>query len=140
MYITFELECPKYLIYYCETIEIIYKRKEIISFDFLININKNNIAIIDLGEVGKFSFELLFYNKESKFNPKCLIYKDKSYDKFESYGNKYRRRIFFGNVDPTNLEYINSGKLNEYNCTFESNNSYHSLFRIFDNNMFLLHK
>ena len=124
------------LVYYCETIHILYEGRIIISFDFLIYISKKNTAIIDLEEKNKPSFELFFYTKDAKFNPTCLKYKGKEYVQFETYGNKYRRRIFFANVNPEKLEYINSEKMNEYKFNFENNNTYHALFKIFDYNKF----
>lgn len=126
----------KPIIYYCETIQILYEGRIIISFDFLIYVKKKNTAIIDLEEKNKPSFELFFYTKDAKFNPTCLKYKGKEYVQFETYGNKYRRRIFFANVNPEKLEYINSEKMNEYKFKFENNNTYHALFRIFDYNKF----
>lgn len=134
--VVFHPRSSKPLVYYCETIRILYESRIIISFDFLIYINKKNTAIIDFEEKNKPSFELFFYTKDAKFNPTSLKYKDKEYTQFETYGNKYRRRIFFANVNPEKLEYINSEKMDEYKFNFENNNTYHALFKIFDYNKF----
>lgn len=130
---------PKYsssLIYYVETITVKYKKKEILFFQFFVYIGKKNNIIIDLDEKSRPSFELLFYSKEIQFNPVKLSYKNKEYDQFENYGNKFRSRIFFVNVDPEQLQYINSEKIKEGNLNFNNNNTYQVLLRIINHNKF----
>ena len=134
---------PKSLIYYCEKIQIIYKKKIICSFEFLVYINKINTVLIDLElekeeeeEEKKSSFELLFYSKDINYNPLSVEYKNIKYNQFDTYGNKYRRRIFFANVNPSKLEYINSEKMNQYNVNFEAYETYQAIFRIFDYNKY----
>lgn len=135
--ISFNSNYPKSNVYYCEQIKLKYKNKVLFSFQFLIYIGKTNNIIIDLDEKDERpSFELLFYSKDIKFMPKCLKYKNKKYEQFQNYENKYRFRIFFANVDPTKLEYINSEKMNQYNWDFNNNETYHVLFRISDFNTF----
>lgn len=134
--ITLHPKYPKSCVYYFETITVKYKKIEIFNFQFLVYINKNNNIIIDLDEKDGPSFELLFYAKSSKFMPACLNYKNKQYNQLESYGNKYRSRIFFVNVDPTKLQYINSKTMNKYEFNFQKNNTYQVLFRIYELNQF----
>ena len=66
---------PMSCVYYFETIEVRYKNKNIICFEFLVYINKENNIIIDLDEEKDISFELLFYSKNEKFIPTYLTYK-----------------------------------------------------------------
>jgi hypothetical protein len=94
---------PKSYVYFLESIKVIYKELQIINFQYLIYIDKENNIIIDLDGQYKPSVELLFYSKEDKFTPTSICYKNKEYKYFQSYGNKKRTRIFFANVDPTKL-------------------------------------
>ena len=127
---------PKSHVYYFETIVVKYKKRIMVRFQFLVYISKNNNIIIDLNEQDKPSFELFFYSKNSIFSPTCLKYKNKEYRHFENYGNKYRTRTFFANVDPKKLQYINSETMNQYKFDFLDNNTYQVLFRIIDNSKF----
>ena len=119
----FKARCPSSKIYYGESITLWYENKEICTFNFLIYINKRNTIIFDLDEFNKPSFELFFYVKESKYNPTQIQYKGANYNQLENYGNKYRSRIFFANIDPSQLEYINSPSLKE-KYDFENNTSF----------------
>ena len=130
----FKARCPSSKIYYGESITLWYENKEICTFNFLIYINKRNTIIFDLDEFNKPSFELFFYVKESKYNPTHIQYKGANYSQLENYDNKYRSRIFFANIDPSQLEYINSPSLKE-KYDFE-NNTYQAIFRIVDNEKF----
>ena len=127
---------PMSCVYYFETIEVRYKNKNIICFEFLVYINKENNILIDLDEEKQISFELLFYSKNEKFIPTYLTYKNNEYHQFESYGNKFRTRIFLANVDPTKLQYINSEIMNQNNFEFLNENTYQVFFRIYDYNKF----
>ena len=108
----------------------------------MIYINKINTVLVDLElekeeeEEKKSSFELLFYSKDINYNPLSVEYKNIKYNQFDTYGNKYRRRIFFANVNPSKLEYINSEKMNQYNVNFEAYETYQAIFRIFDCNKY----
>ena len=108
----------------------------------MIYINKINTVLIDLElekeeeEEKKSSFELLFYSKDINYNPLSVEYKNIKYNQFDTYGNKYRRRIFFANVNPSKLEYINSEKMNQYNINFEAYETYQAIFRIFGCNKY----
>ena len=133
--IHFKAKCPSRKIYYRETITLLYKDKGLCTFQFLIYIGKTNKIIFDLDEINRPSFELFFYFKESQYNPTHIIYKNVEYDQLENYGNKFRSRIFFANVNPAELEYINSPALNEYKAKFE-NNTYQSIFRLISENQF----
>ena len=133
--IKFQPKCPKSKIYYGESITLFHNQKELCTFQFLIYINKKNIIIVDLDESNKPSFELFFYTKESKYNPTILKYKEVEYNQFVNYGNKYRSRIFFANVEPTKLEYINSHVLDEYKSKYK-NNTYQAIFRIVNQEKF----
>ena len=133
--IHFKAKCPSRKIYYGETITLLYKDKGLCTFQFLIYIGKTNKIIFDLDEINRPSFELFFYFKESQYNPTHIIYKNVEYDQLENYGNKFRSRIFFANVNPAELEYINSPALNEYKAKFE-NNTYQSIFRLISKNQF----
>ena len=130
----FKARCPSSKIYYGESITLWNENKEICNFNFLIYINKRNSIIFDLDEFNKPSFELFFYVKESKYNPTQIQYKGANYSQLENYGNKYRSRIFFANIDPSQLEYINSPPLKE-KYYFE-NNTYQAIFRIVDDEKF----
>ena len=88
------------------------------------------MIIIDLDEKLRPSFQLIFYAKKAEFLPTCLKYKNKEFTQFENYGNKFRTRIFFANVEETKLEFMNSEKVHNYN--FNNNNTYQALFRISD--------
>ena len=127
---------PMSCVYYFETIEVRYKNKNIICFEFLVYIIKENNIIIDLDEEKDISFELLFYSKNEKFIPTYLTYKNNEYHQFENYGNKFRTRIFLANVDPTKLQYINSEIMNQNNFEFLNENTYQVFFRIYDYNKF----
>lgn len=125
------------VIYYVETITVKYKDIELFFFQFFVYIGKNNNIIIDLDEKRRPSFELLFYAKESIYNPIKISYKNKEYTQLENYGNKFRSRIFFANVDPEQLQYINCEKIKESNLDFNNNkNTYQALLRIINNNKF----
>ena len=125
------------VIYYVETITVKYKDIELFFFQFFVYIGKNNNIIIDLDEKRRPSFELLFYAKESIYNPIKISYKNKEYTQLENYGNKFRSRIFFANVDPEQLQYINCEKIKESNLNFNNNkNTYQVLLRIINNNKF----
>jgi hypothetical protein len=127
---------PKSCIYYFETISVKYKEKEILNFQYLVYLNKENNIIIDLDEQNKPSFELLFYAKEDEFIPKSICYKNKEYNYLQNYGNKKRTRIFFGNVDQSKLQYMNSKSMNDYNFDFNNGKTYQALFRIYQENKF----
>ena len=122
-------EYPKSCVYYFETITVKYKNNKIFDFQFLVYINKTNNIIIDLDEVNRPSFELLFYSKKEIRNPTYLKYKNNEYHQVENYGNKYRTRIFFANIDPSKLQYINSEKIN---FEFLNNNTYQVFIRIYE--------
>ena len=134
--IQLSIKYPKSLIYYCSNIQIKHNAKIICSFDYLIYIGKKNLVHIDLEEKGKPSFELLFNSKDIKFNPASVQYKNESYNQLETYGNKYRSRIYFANVDPEKLEYVNSKKMKEYKIEFSGYNTYQTIFHISDHNKF----
>ena len=121
-------------VYYCEEITIKYKSRIISSFHFLIYRKKCNVIILDLDEKNKPSFELLFYTKDQSLNPKSVKYKNVEYTQLVNYGNKYRSRIFFANVDPKKLQYINSEAMAQYKIIFDNNETYHALLRIPYNN------
>ena len=127
--ISFIPKCPKSKIYYCDIISVIYNKKILCDIYYLIYIGKKNTIIFDLDEVGKPSFEIFFYTKDSKFNPSKLKYKSKEYDQIENYGNKYRSRIFFANVNPLNLDYVNTEIMNKNNLLL-GNKTYHAIFRL----------
>ena len=127
--ISFIPKCPKSKIYYCDIISVIYNKKILCDIYYLIYIGKKNTIIYDLDEVGKPSFEIFFYTKDSKFNPSKLKYKSKEYDQIENYGNKYRSRIFFANVNPLNLDYVNTEIMNKNNLLL-GNKTYHAIFRL----------
>jgi len=133
--ITFFPKCQSSKIYYCDLISVFVNNLKLCQFYFLIYIGKKNTIILDLDENGKPSFELFFYTKDSKLNPSTLIYKDKEYNQFENYENKYRSRIFFANVDPTKLGYVNSEIVNKNNLNL-GNNTYHAIFRIINDKKF----
>ena len=122
-------EYQKSCVYCFETISVKYKNSIIFDFQFLVYINKTNNIIIDLDEVNRPSFELLFYSKKEIWNPTYLKYKNNEYHQVENYGNKYRTRIFFANIDPSKLQYINSEKIN---FEFLNNNTYQVFVRIYE--------
>ena len=129
-------EYPKPLVYYFETITVKFKDIEIMNFQFLVYINKVNNIILDLDEQnGRPSFELLFYAKYEELIPTKITYKNKEYKSLESYGNKRRNRIFFANVDPSKLQYINSKEMKNYKFDF-NNQTYQALFRIYEKDKF----
>ena len=120
-------------VYYCDQIEIKYNNRIKYSFHFLIYKKKVNTIILDLDEKNKPSFELLFYTKDQLLNPTSVKYKNIKYDQLVNYGNKYRSRIFFANVDPNQLQYINSDTMAQYKNVFEDYETYHVLLRIPNN-------
>lgn len=133
--ICFIPKCPCSKIFYCESITLWYNNIKLSTFHFLIYINKENIIIFDMDETCQPSFEILFYVKESKYNPKQLQYKGVEYNQFLNYGNKFRSRIFFANINPDELEYINSPALNEYKCKFKYK-TYQAIFRLINEKKF----
>ena len=120
-------------VYYCDQIEIKYNNRIKYSFHFLIYRKKVSTIILDLDEKNKPSFELLFYTKDQLLNPTSVKYKNIKYDQLVNYGNKYRSRIFFANVDPNQLQYINSDTMAQYKNVFEDYETYHVLLRIPNN-------
>lgn len=126
---------PKSCIYYLESIIVKYKKNKLANFQFLVYINKDNNIIIDLDETKGSSFELLFYAKHEELLPYKIIYKDNEYRLFENYGNKKRNRIYFANVDPSKLQYVNSEEMKKYNFDF-CNRTYQVLFRIYEKDKF----
>ena len=120
-------------VYYCDQIEIKYNNRIKYSFHFLIYRKKVNTIILDLDEKNKPSFELLFYTKDQLLNPTSVKYKNIKYAQLVNYGNKYRSRIFFANVDPNQLQYINSDTMAQYKNVFEDYETYHVLLRIPNN-------
>ena len=126
---------PKSCVYYLETIIVKYKKMELANFQFLVYINKDNNIIIDLDETKGSSFELLFYAKYGELLPNKISYKDKQFLHFENYGNKKRNRIYFANVDPSKLQYINSKEMKNYNFNF-CNQTYQALFRLYEKDKF----
>ena len=133
--ITFFPKCQSSKIYYCDLISVVINNLKLCEFYFLIYIGKKNTIIFDLDEIGNPSFELFFYTKDSKLNPSALKYKDKEYNQLENYENKYRSRIFFANVDPTKLDYVNSEIVNKNNLNL-GNNTYHAIFRVINDKKF----
>ena len=133
--ISFIPKYPKSCVYYLETIILKYKKIEIANFQFLIYINKDNNIIVDLDETKGSSFELLFYAKYGELLPNKISYKDKEFRHFENYGNQKRNRIFFANVDPNKLQYINSDEMKNYNFNF-CNQTYQVLFRLYEKDKF----
>ena len=133
--ITIFPQYPKSCVYYYETISIKYKNIEIINFDYLVHINKENNIIIDLDEEKGSSFELLFYAKYAELIPSKVSYKNEEYNFFDRYGNKKRERIFFANADPNQLQYINSKEMRKYKFNF-SNQTYQVLLRIYQKEKF----
>ena len=128
--ISFHPSFPESNIYYLETIIVKYKNKEIMNFQFLVYIGKKNNMFIDLDEKGGPSFELLFYGKYEELIPTKIYYKNQDYFYFQNYGNKKRTRIFFANVDPIKLQYINSNEMKNHEFNF-SEKSYQVLFRLY---------
>ena len=127
---------PKSYVYFLESIKVIYKETQIINFQYLVYIDKENNIIIDLDGQYKPSVELLFYAKEDKFTPTSICYKNKEYKYFQSYGNKKRTRIFFANVDTAELQYMNSKSMIDYNFNFNDTETYQALIRIYQENKF----
>ena len=123
------------IIYYTENINVIYNNNIIYSFNYRLSINKINHIILDLDEVEKPAFEMLFYSKKQQDNPTIIKYKNKEFIKFDTYGNKYREKIFFANVDPSQLEYINSPTVRNYNLKYKYK-TYQALFRMINNKNF----
>ena len=126
---------PKSCIYYLESIIVKYKKNKLANFQFLVYINKDNNIIIDLDETKGSSLELLFYAKHEELLPYKIIYKDNEYRLFENYGNKKRNRIYFANVEPSKLQYVNSEEMKKYNFVF-CNRTYQVLFRIYEKDKF----
>lgn len=133
--IRFHAKCPSRKIYYGEIITVFYNNIELCTFHFLIYINKKNIIIFDMDETNHPSFELFFYAKETQYNPSKIRYKDVEYAQFMNYGNKFRSRIFFANINPAELEYINSPALKKYNYDFNYD-TYQAIFRMINRNEF----
>lgn len=129
--ISFYPSFPKKSIYYFETITVKLKNNSKIYFQFLVYIGKENNIIIDLDEKMGTSFELLFYAKSKDLIPNQIIYKNKLYSNLENYGNKKRARIFFANVDPNQLQYINSDEMKKHKFNF-SDETYQVLFRTYE--------
>ena len=133
--ITFLPKCPRSKIYYCDIISIFHNGNKLYEFYYLIYIGKKNTIIYDIDETSKPSFEIFFYTKDSKFNPSKLKYKSKEYTQIENYGNKYRSRIFFANVNPLKLDYVNTEIMNKNNLILE-NKTYHAIFRLINDKQF----
>ena len=61
---TFTSKIPSEIIYYTEKINVIYNNNVLYSFEYRLSIRKINHIILDLDEVKKPSFEMLFYSKK----------------------------------------------------------------------------
>ena len=133
--IKFNSKCPSSKIYYCDLIYVNFGGTELCQFYYLIYMGKKNTIIFDLDETSKPSFEIFFYTTDSKLNPSKLKYKDKEYNQLENYGNKYRSRVFFANVDPSKLEYINSEIANKNDLILEDK-TYQAIFRLINHSEF----
>ena len=131
----FTSKIPSEIIYYTEKINVIYNNNVLYSFEYRLSIRKINHIILDLDEVKKPSFEMLFYSKKQQDNPNIIKYKDKEFSKFDSYGNKYRKKIFFANVNPSYLEYMNSPTVINYNIKYKYK-TYQALFRMINDKNF----
>lgn len=121
------------MVYYCEIISIFFEDKIFSEFEYFIYINKPNEIILDLDEKQKPSFELLLQAKETNNVPLKVQYKNTDFINLETNENKYRRRIFFANVDQTKLEYINSETFKSYKYKIDNNSSYQTIIRFINN-------
>ena len=134
--IGFKPDYPSSLVNYGESIILFHNDKVLCTFNYLIHINKINFIIVDMDETKRPSFELFFYAKEEKYRPNSIKYKDVEFKQFMNYGNKFRSRIFFANVNPAELEYISSSILNEHSNKIKNNKTYQAIFRLINEKKF----
>lgn len=139
-----DIELEENNIYYKETLSFKTKENSEFSADYLIYAYKINNIYIDIHKyitqntekIKSISVEILYQSTTEKLLPNVILYDDKELLCFDSFENKYRKRIGLINIDPKKLKLINEIlKINKYqNFKFEDDSSYEIIVRIPSNN------
>ena len=136
--IIFQISLDENKIYYHEIIsfytEINYKYP-FLSIKYSIYINKiNNIYINfeDNYEKNKIfiSSEIIFQSISEKLLPEKILYDNNEINFFDTFDNKFRKRIGLINIIPDKLKILDEIKKNYIEFNFDDNNSYQILIRI----------
>lgn len=136
--IIFQISLDENKIYYHEIISFyteINSKYPFLSIKYPIYINKiNNIYINfeDNNEKNKIfiSSEIIFQSISEKLLPEKIIYDNHEINCFDTFDNKFRKRIGLINIIPEKLKIIEEIKKNYIEFNFDDNNSYQILIRI----------
>ena len=140
----FYIELEENHIYYKETISFKTKTNLEISADYPIYAYKINNIYIDIHKyapnnvekIESISVEILYQTIMEKLLPNTISYDNKELLSFDTFENKYRKRIGLINIDPKKLQLINEIlKIKKYeNFKFIDEYSYEIIVRIPSNN------
>ena len=140
----FDIELEENHIFYKETISFKTKENIEISAEYLIYAYKINNIYIDIHKyapqnvekIESISVEILYQTIMEKFLPNTILYDNKGLLSFDSFENKYRKRIGLINIEPKKLQLINEIlKIKKYeNFKFKDEYSYEIIVRIPSNN------
>ena len=123
------IELKENCIYYYETLIFTTKDKSEISLDYPIYINKiNNIYVSNNAK--QISLEVLYQTVKIDLLPKNIYYDNKELTSFDTFKNKFRKRIGLINIDPKKLSFFNDIHEQYPNFEFENETPYQILARI----------
>ena len=136
--IIFQISLDENKIYYHEIISFyteINSKYPFLSIEYPIYINKiNNIYINfeDNNEKNKIfiSAEIIFQSISEKLLPEKILYDNHELNYFDTFDNKFRKRIGLINIIPDKLKILDEIKKNYIEFNFDDNNSYQILIRI----------
>ena len=135
-----DIELDQNYIYYKETLSFKTKENSEFSADYPIYVYKNNNIYVDIHKcitqnvekIKTISAEIIYQSTMEKLLPNSILYDNKELLSFDSFENKYRKRIGLINIDPNKLILINEiFKIQKYqNFQFEDDESYEIIVRI----------
>ena len=136
--IIFQISLEENKIYYQEIISFFKESNSeypFLSIEYPIYVNKTNNIYIDSGDNNEknkkfISSELIFQSLTEKLLPEKILYDNHELNYFDTFDNKFRKRIGLINIIPEKLKIIEEIKKNYIEFNFDDNNSYQILIRI----------
>ena len=132
------IELDENCIYYNEFFTFYTKENDKIYLDYPIYINKQNNIYIDKetseiqnsSDLNSISLEIIYQTIKTELLPESIHYGDKELVIFDTFKNKYRKRIGLVNINPKKLIFIGDIYEQYPDFKFQSEMSYQILARI----------
>ena len=136
--VSFDIKLEENHIHYKENLVLKTKNNTEISMDYPIYAYKTNNIYIDFDEediqhnenAKLLSLEIIYQSTDEELLPKNILYDDKKLIHFDTFGNKFRKRIGLMNINPDKLELINEILSKYPHFEFKQDECYEVIVRI----------